>query len=341
VIVHAEFADAQTVDAPAAVFTGGTPGSGKSHLKALLGEEFGGAGYADIGTDTLRVYHPRWRELLETDDVTAGHYTQLDAQAWVARSVTYAIERRLNVILDSTLSRATEVTGYLERFQAHAYATELAFVAAPLAMSWLGNLERYERSRSDTGHGRMSLREPYEATAAQIVATVAGLEAAAAVDRITVYRRGGEVLYRNTRRRSDGAWATPARATQVIEHERQRVWTPVEGDQFLALLDSLTHRMQPDRRPDLLYAVDLVGHRLPTAAQRARLATRRAELSARGTGTGAGAAERAATVFRAPSSGAGTARAAGRDRAGGGPGPNPPPPRSDPPRPARPPPRRR
>ena len=236
VIVHAEFADAQTVDA--ALFTGGTR-MGKSHLKALLGEEFGGAGYADIGTDTLRVYHPRWRELLETDDVTAGHYTQLDAQAWVARSVTYAIERRLNVILDSTLSRATEVTGYLERsrptptplnspswphrWRCRGWATSSATNAAAATRATAGFAARTLRS-----HRRM--------------------RSAIGPATSTFPTAGRRVGYDdvNLVAHEVGAGKTAELVIGVMELRRLGLVRKPAG-------------------PDLLYAVDLVGHRPPTA----------------------------------------------------------------------------
>lgn len=104
-----EFAGTRPTANPSVIFTGGQPVSGKSHAKLQLGEVFGPAGYVDVGTDSLRVHHPRWLGLLAEDDVTAGHYTQLDAQAWVARCVEHAVSLRVNVMMDGTLSREAEV----------------------------------------------------------------------------------------------------------------------------------------------------------------------------------------------------------------------------------------
>lgn len=269
-ITVTEFAGVTSVATPTVVFTGGQAGSGKSHAKSLLGEAFGPAGYVDIGTDSLRVFHPRWLELLEKDPATATLYTQADAQAWVARSVTYAAEHRMNVIMDSTLSRETEISGFLAEFREHGYRTEIAFVAAPLALSWLGNLARYQGMLEAQGQGRISLREPYERGAAQILSVVAHLEQTAPVDQLSIYRRGGELLYRNTRGLGE-QWISPPNAAEVITHERHRSWTGHEADTFLTELEDLAGRMAPQHRPDLAYAVELAGDRVPGAERRAAL----------------------------------------------------------------------
>jgi predicted kinase len=326
-IVLAEFAGVEPVDDPRAIFTGGQAGSGKSHAKSLLGATFGAAGYVDIGTDALRVYHPRWLELLEKDPATATLYTQADAQAWVARSVAYAAERGMNVIMDSTLSREGEVGAFLAQFRAHGYRTEIAFVAAPLAQSWLGNLARYQGMLEAQGQGRISLREPYERGAAQILTVLAHLEHQAPIDQLSVYRRGGTLLYRNTRR-PDGQWSAPPAAAQVIEQERRRQWSTQETDAFLQELGELAERMAPQHRPDLAYAVELALPVVPTAAHRAELARLQARFGPSGvtpaTPADAAAARRAATALQPPPRGTKPRPAAGPGTATGppaGPGP--------------------
>ena len=273
-----EFGGVSTAAAPTVIFTGGQPGSGKSHAKSLLGRAFGPEGYVDVGTDSLRVYHPRWLALLAEDDVTAGHYTQLDAQAWVARCVEHAVSLRVNVMMDSTLSREAEVNDFLSQFRAAGYRSEIAFVATPLAVSWLGNLDRYQGQYEAKGVGRISLRAPYENTAAQILDTVTNLEQQGAVDQISVYRRGGVRIYRNTRAPGGAGWTEQPCVGDVIATERSRPWTQPEAQAFVAQLADLAARMEPQWRPDLAYAIDLAGDRPPTQTHREALHTMREQL---------------------------------------------------------------
>lgn len=305
-----EFAGTKPTANPTVIFTGGQPGSGKSHAKLQLGETFGPEGYVDVGTDSLRVYHPRWLELLAEDDVTAGNYTQLDAQAWVARCVEHAVSLQVNVMMDSTLSRQAEVNDFLAQFRAHGYRSEIAFVATPLAVSWMGNLDRYQGQYEAKGVGRISLRAPYENTAAQILDTVTNLEQQAAVDQISVYRRGGVLLYRNTRAPDRAGWTDPPRVRDAITTERSRAWTQPEAQAFIAQVTDLAARMEPQWRPDLVYAIDLAGNRAPTQTHQETLHALREQLD-RGDPIVASSAEPDTDTPRIYSGGSAAARLAG------------------------------
>lgn len=323
-IVASEFTGTSPAASPTVIFTGGQAGSGKSHAKTLLAQRFSAEGYVDIGTDSLRVYHPRWLDLLDEDPATATLLTQLDAQAWVARSVSYAAHRGFNVIMDSTLSRVGEVADFLQTFHVHGYRTEVAFVATPVAVSWLGNLARYQGQVEAKGRGRISLREPYERGAAQIVDAVTRLEGLPTIDQISAYRRGGELIYRNVRG-PEGTWAQLPGIASVIEHERARRWTPGETDEFLKLLTSLIHRMGPQHRPDLAYAIELAANRAATTKHQHELRSLHSQLTA-GSGhaadrpPGPGAVDRptvtpgqrAANVFQVPPPESGIRRPTGR-----------------------------
>jgi hypothetical protein len=179
---------------------------------------------------------------------------------------------------DSTLSREAEVNDFLAQFRAHGYRSEIAFVATPLAVSWMGNLDRYQGQYETKGIGRTSLRAPYESTAAQILDTVTNLEQQGAVDEISVYRRGDTLLYRNTRTPDSTGWTDPPRVRDAVATERSREWTQPEAQALIAQMTDLAARTEPQWRPDLVYAIDLAGNRAPTRTHQETLHALREQL---------------------------------------------------------------
>lgn len=240
---------------PVVLLLGGQTGAGKSRTKAALANALaihGGA--VDFGTDSLRVYHPMYGQLLRTDERRNNFYTDHDARRWVDKAVSYAAAQRFNVVFDSTLSRPASASAITARFRAEDYRMEAAFVAVPAALSKLGILQRYQAQLEVRGHGRVTLLSAHDDSYAGVLDTADLIDNSRLVDAVHVYRRGGELLYTN-QLDADRNWQHPPETRHVIETERHRQWSNAEIKQFAADARDLAERMDPKWRPDITAAV--------------------------------------------------------------------------------------
>ena len=70
------------------------------------------------------------------------------------------------------------------------------------------------------------------------------------VDRIALYRRGGEVIF-SVDQQPGRRWSSEQRASEALEAERSRPWTRAEHDKFVRDWEHLQARLQaPGRQAD-------------------------------------------------------------------------------------------
>ena len=144
-------ASAQPDPSPTAIVFGGQPGAGKSPaIDSAARSHPSPRGLVQILGDDLRAFHPRYAELMATDDRTAAAYTDRDAGGWVEKLIASARERRLNLIIEGTMRRPEVVEATLGGLRDAGYRTEARVLAIPPELSWLGVLQRYEGSSQKT-----------------------------------------------------------------------------------------------------------------------------------------------------------------------------------------------
>ncbi|MFD0279771.1 zeta toxin family protein [Kitasatospora sp. NPDC127111] len=240
--------DGTCPEKPRVWFTGGQPGAGKSVMAGKLGI-FAGRGL-EISADAFRVDHPMWDDLLEEDDETAAFYTNWDARIWVKRAAELLIERRWNVILDSTLSDPNYAIEMIAKFKDAGYIAKVYFVAAPWAISLWSNVDRYRQLSGEDDDNprpaRTCLRETYREVCQGVLETAEAIDQRAApVDKVRVVRRrDGAVCHRNDAD-SNGNWVDDpyGGTTLALTQEQQRRWTHAETMQFIADFSSLRAKM--------------------------------------------------------------------------------------------------
>ncbi|TVL88452.1 zeta toxin family protein [Streptomyces sp. SAJ15] len=219
---------------PRAVMLGGQCGAGKSSMRRALEHEFDPARAVVLGSDALRVKHPRYYDLLRDDDQTASFYTGVDARRWVHRAVEHCITNQYHVIVDGTLSRTTESMNRIEQFAAAGYMVDIVLLAVPYCTSMLGNLERYHvLCELDTGSARICRRETHAASYQGLLDTAKAIEEEPkGCSGVRVVRRDGRVLSSNSCTIL-GSWRYPSALASQIIAERERVWSPDESVRFL------------------------------------------------------------------------------------------------------------
>lgn len=220
-IVPALFSRAKSTDRPVAVIFGGQPGAGKSAaVDASVRELAERGGAVQIIGDELRSYHPRYAELMAQDDKTAAFYTDRDSGRWVEKAIQHAKELRANLVIEGTMRDGSKVAETMTSLRQAGYEIDARALAVNERLSWQGVLQRYEEQRNDRGSGRMTAPHSHRDAYEGIPVTLERIERERLADRVSLYRRGGQVIYSNEL--ADGEWRQPPRARDVLEAERSR-----------------------------------------------------------------------------------------------------------------------
>ena len=255
------FRSAQPVERPTAVVLGGQPGAGKTPMQNLVSREFADkGGIVKIIGDDLRSYLPHYKSLQRTDDRTAAFYTDRDSGRLVEMAIADAAQRRVNVLVEGTMRSPEVVAKTLRDFRESGFQTDARALAVSPELSSLGILQRYAAQKESRGVGRMTTTEAHSAALTGMLATLDRIQDERLADRLTLYRRGGEVIgYLDL---TGSPKANEPRARELVERERSRPLTPQESQYKQREIERLTpilqkHGIIPARERDR----DHVDHR--------------------------------------------------------------------------------
>lgn len=270
-ITPRELAAAQAVDTPVVVFVAGQPGAGKTKTTEAVVDSLQGRGGATVvNSDFYKPYHPEYDRLLATDDTTAAPYTSLDGRRWMAMAEEYLIEHRANVVVETTMRDPGDFQEPAAMFRRAGYQVEVAVMAVPEALSRIGILARYEQQVAASGSGRLTETSNHDASYAGVSRALQQIDVDRIVDRVSVWRRGNELLYAN-HLTTEGQWAHSARAVAALEAERSRPFTPEQTGQFLRDLRWLAASHSPAVRAQLPSVQALARPLIPADARAATL----------------------------------------------------------------------
>ena len=255
------FRSAQPVERPTAVVLGGQPGAGKTPMQNLVSREFADkGGVVKIIGDDLRSYLPHYKSLQRTDDRTAAFYTDRDSGRLVEMAIADAAQRRVNVLVEGTMRSPEVVAKTLRDFRESGFQTDARALAVSPELSSLGILQRYAAQKESRGVGRMTTTEAHSAALTGMLATLDRIQDERLADRLTLYRRGGEVIGHLDL--TGSPIANEPRARELVERERSRPLTPQESRYKQREIERLTpilqkHGIIPARERDR----DHVDHR--------------------------------------------------------------------------------
>jgi hypothetical protein len=242
------FAGAQPSSQPMAVIFGGQPGAGKSAaVDEVMNELSPRGGAVQIIGDDLRDYHPKYARLMEADDKTAAFYTDRDTGRWVEKTIAEAKARRVNIVIEGTMRDGGKVAATMASLRQVGYQIDARALAVSWRLSEQGILQRYENQKADRGVGRMTTPEAHKAAYDGMLQTLERIEREKLADRVTICRRGAEVIYSNELQR--GQWAHEPRARAVVQSERDRPMTLQELQDYAKGFDELAGMLKkPERR---------------------------------------------------------------------------------------------
>ncbi|MER8103906.1 zeta toxin family protein [Kitasatospora sp. NPDC094016] len=228
-IIPASTSRAVTQEHPVVVLVAGPPGSGKTRLGDLLHPLLGLRGGAvRVGSDLYKAAHRHYEALLDQDVRTAGVLVRPDTRRWQSLVEEHVRAHRLDALVETALADPDEARAQAAAYREAGHRIEVVALACALAWSQLGVLERY--LGAGEGAGRFVSWANHDQCARQLAHTLDVLENERLVDRVTVVRRGLELLYGNEL--INGIWVRPPAAGTAVETERGRWWGAVETRQF-------------------------------------------------------------------------------------------------------------
>jgi UDP-N-acetylglucosamine kinase len=217
---------------PVAVFVAGQTGAGKTAVTSLVDHALAQAGQAvNINLDTYKPYHPRYDELSVADDTTVGAYTSIDGHKWMEKAEAYAIENRVNVLMESAMRDPRDFEEPASRFRDAGYRVEVAILSVHESHSRLGALTRYLEQVQDFGQGRQIDPQIHDACYSGVVRSANSIDADRLADNVFVLTRSGHAVYSN-HLGDDGQWTSRPGTAQAVTTERDRPRTVEETHQF-------------------------------------------------------------------------------------------------------------
>lgn len=231
-VVPEVFSNHQPQEKPTAIFLGGQPGAGKSQTFAAAVKEFDAkGGIVQIAGDDLRQFHPKFSELMRTDDKNMAFYTQVDAGRWVEKALDHAAQNKYNVVFETTMRTPDAVAPLLQKFQDAGFSVDARMLAVNPNLSELGIMQRYVSQVDRDGFGRMVPPEIHKAALSGMLGSADRIQDERLANSVTVYRRGNEEIRTfdlNLPRQQD-----TARISMVIQNERDRFMNANERQAFL------------------------------------------------------------------------------------------------------------
>lgn len=222
---------------PVAVLVGGAPASGKSTvcrvLKAAL-DQRGGA--VMISRDLYKTAHPAYRQLLRSDERTAGVRVRPDVLSWQAEVEEYVRSHRFDALVETPTLDPEQVRAYRHAGR----RVEVVVVAESEAVTQLSVLERYLAQVAEDGAGRYVSWDNQDQCTRRLLQSLQIIEAEQLADRVMVVRRDLHVIYDSEQHAESGQWAH--RALQAV---RNRPWTAPETWRFRRQVAGLEQQLHP------------------------------------------------------------------------------------------------
>ncbi len=212
---------------PTAVILGGQPGAGKTALLEPAETDLKAIGpTVVINGDDLRSFHPDYARLQKTDPGNAAQLTNYDSGRWVEKLIAEGIERRVNLVIESTMRNPDVFAMTSERLHDAGYQVEARAIAVNERLSWQGVHARYEGMMENGSLPRFTVREAHDAGVDGMLNTLSRIEDEKLADRVMIGTRGGQVIYDN--RIENGEWKETPVSAQAVVNERERVRTRAE-----------------------------------------------------------------------------------------------------------------
>ncbi|EYR82822.1 zeta toxin family protein [Shinella sp. 838] len=234
---------------PRMILLGGQPGAGKTAVLIASQTELDQSGPTiRIVGDDLRSYHPQFLAFQKQDAETASQFTQADAGRWTEKLLAAAVERKVNIVFETTMRTPENVARVIGMARAGGYDIEARAVAVNPRLSWQGNHYRFEEMLHAGDAARIPPQHVHDAAITGLRVSLEKVETENLVDRVQLRTRGGTILYDNER--GSAGWSRPPEARTALEREQTRPMTRGELQRFSDDWSHVLARMEERRAPE-------------------------------------------------------------------------------------------
>ncbi|MFZ6710539.1 zeta toxin family protein [Undibacterium sp. TC9W] len=233
-----------------AVFLGGQPGAGKGSLARQTMAELAPEKTVQIDIDKLREFHPSyqsWQSDSKTERIAAD-LTQPDAGAWGRSLLESAIEKKRNIVLDSTLGNTKGTEKQIDMLQNAGYQIIVRVLAVQPEVSHLGVLKRFEDGKQENAPRWVPPK--IEKTAFEnLPKTLLAIEQKQAENHvhIQVYDRDKTKLFDNINKSEQSTKFKSG--VEALSVERQRPLNAKELDKYAGQWDTVINSMKKRDAP--------------------------------------------------------------------------------------------
>jgi len=180
------FSEARSTDNPTCRIVGGAPGSGKSSMISLNAE----TGSVVIIPDELRFYHPEYLGMLQKDPLKGFMGVLEDSDRWLEQIFSETRNRSCSVLFESTLRSLNWVKQDIQLFRSNDYKIQLDIAAAPICVSALSTISRYQQQLQVFGFGRAVNLDGYVAKCTAVVDSIREAGRLGLIDSYRIFRNG-------------------------------------------------------------------------------------------------------------------------------------------------------
>ena len=193
-------ADKSSNGTPHLEYVTGLPGAGKSTVVANMQRRYAEyANYVHVNFDALRVYHPRYGQLVKSDPVNAAARIDTATEGlmiWLAAEVA---QRKLNVIMDDAAMGAEMTEIILKPFKSLGYQIDATIMSVPKQVAQQSTALRFIRDMAAARSGATVLprwvnSDEQDNAPAALIETAETLCTGSLARQVTLQSRGGATV---------------------------------------------------------------------------------------------------------------------------------------------------
>ena len=205
---------------PIAIVLGGQNASGKSTLGKKFLIDYGkNGGIASVDGDTLRDFHPKFKEYNQGNDKYMAAFTARDSGRWTERLIDDLSRSKCNMIVETTMRNKDVVTNTVEKISNRGYDVLAKIFVVSYDKSMLGTYARYEKVKAERNEGRFVFEHSLNAAYNGMPETLQALKEQGKCSCINLYTREGPLF--------EGDYRT-IDIVDIVKKERCREYTPEE-----------------------------------------------------------------------------------------------------------------
>ena len=224
--------------APTLILLGGQPGSGKSRASARLLAEHNGM--VTLSGDDLRIFHPRFRELVSDMPEHGGEVFADATRPWVRAVLQDSLAGRHSLLLEGTFGDPDVTLATAARFRDAGFRVRVVAIAAPRVLSLVTAASRYLRDRKSNSPARFTRLSAHDRGYDGTTRLIESLDASAPVDQVTIVSRNGAVLFDAARDTEPGPEAFDSASVALREGRHPISWGARSTMELLGELKQIT-----------------------------------------------------------------------------------------------------